>query len=350
MLRSLTLLLAVVCCTGKPDATPPLNPAGQGLTLSFNGLGGALKHNEPFSVSVTVNGDISAAASGDATQALTITLSQRIGTGDWQKEGEEVAADNSATFNLTLSAGDYTLKAETKGAATLSQESSPFTVSTGEVSGIKLSFSEDSYMIKTGALFDVTVNVTESDKLDDYSRIALKLLKDDGSKVDMLMQWQGTKEAMQPPGAAISVEVDKGEGKAVFENLFIVDAKDVAKLQAVLEYESSSLAVEAEFSSTGGDMKFEEVRLSDQSNNNIEIVTDPAVTNQTSTSIYFFNNSADPVTVHGAHAGSGKSQHVDADKIADLDKHCYDLAVMFFEDNYAFLQHNVVNGNSDCNK
>ena len=80
----------------------------------------------------------------------TITLSQRIGTGDWQKVGEEVAANNSATFDLTLSAGDYTLKAETKGAATLSQESSPFTVPTGEISGIELSFSEDSYTIKTG--------------------------------------------------------------------------------------------------------------------------------------------------------------------------------------------------------
>ena len=344
MLRSLTLLLAVVCCTSKPETTPPSSADESGLIISFSGLEGALKHNVPFSVSVTVNGDISAAASGDATQALTITLSQRIGTGDWQKVGEEVAANNSATFDLTLSAGDYTLKAETKGAATLSQESSPFTVPTGEISGIELSFSEDSYTIKTGALFEVTVNVTESDKLEEDSRVALKLLKDDDSEVDMLMQWQGTKEAMQPLGEAISAEVDKDKGKAVFKDLFIVDDKDVAKLQAVLE--GSSLVAEAEFSSTGGDIKFDAVNVSDRGNNDIEIVTKPAMTNQT-TSIYFFNNSDDPITVHGAHAGSGKDQRVDANH-ADLDKHCYDLAVRFIENKYAFLQRNVVNGNSDC--
>ena len=355
--RTLTLLLAIICCTDKPESSPPgaSDATEQQQALYFTGLDGALKHNVPFSVSVTVNEDISAAADG---QALTITLSRRGSDGNWQPAGEKEATNNSATFDLTLPAGDYTLKAETSGAATLSQESQTFTVSTESVERavgeVKLSFSEDSYTIKKGALFDVTIDVTDSEKLEDDSRVALKLLKDDDSETGMLMQWQRKAKEMQLPGAAVAIEVDKDTGKAEFKDLFVVDDKDVAKLQAVLEHDGKSVVAEAKFSSTASEvMTFKNIEIVDQANNTLKINTDPAASNQTSTSIYFFNNNANPVTVHGAHDGDGAfsgsgQQQVVNNSTADLDKYCYDLAVKFIEDKHAFLQHGVVNGNPDC--
>ncbi len=332
-LRILTLLL-IICCTSKPDAAAPSDPANPGL--SFGGLGGALKHNVPFQVSVAVTGDIAVSSSSDATQALTIVLSQRAGTGDWQPVGEQVAANNSATFDLTLPSGSYTLKAETRGAATLSQESSPFTVVDnvgGAVDGIKLSFTEDIYTTKPEDLFDVTIAVTESSKIAVGSQVELKLLKDDGSEVGKLMHW---KPAMQPPGAAVAAEVDTDDGKVEFKDLFIVDGQDVAKLQAVLEYEGSSLTAEAEFNIDTAAVVLEDVVLShgDNSNlvNNFNFNPDSISRSFTDTNpaygfdLYFFKAGSDPPVISGPRAGSAVPYRIDK-AVADFSKHCYDIAV-----------------------
>ena len=352
-----TVLLVLIGCTSKPEANPPIS-LDANPTLQFSGLDAALKPNVAFAVGVSVSGDISA-GSGSATQPLTVTLSKQAGKGAWEQVGQQVAsANNEASFNLTLPAGSYKLKAETSGAATLSGESKAFTVSDGETvtasnDGVALSFSEDSYAIKTGALFDVTVEVAESDKLAAGSLVALKMLQDDGSEAGMLMQWQSDKDRMQPPGEAISAEVE--DGKAVFKGLFVVDDKDVTKLQAVLEHKGNLVATEGDLSSEAGDMQLKRIRVTDQQNNRLNIEIEPPPTDKMmSVQIYFYKDD-DPVTVHGLHGGSGQylsglNQNVNQET-ADLAKDCYKhLAIRLLEDKYAFKMDvdDNFNGNSSC--
>lgn len=331
--RSLTLLLVIICCTSKPDVGAPGNPVGQGPELAFSGLEGTLKHNVPFSVNVTVEGDVSASSSSDATQALTIGLKHRAGTGNWQTEGEKPATDNSATFELTLPSGSYTLKAETTGLATLSKESA-FTVSTAtvdEVDGIKLSFSEDSYTIKSGALFDVTIDVTESGKLAAGSHVTLALLKEDGNQVEGLMQWQ---TPPQPLGDAIKAEVDTDDGKVEFRDLFIVDDRDVAKLQAMLEHEGSSLVAVTEFKSDKAEVTLGDIILDDTNNRINNFNFNPETISkslQTSNSpygfdLYFFKADSGPPVITGPQSGSAVPHNIDTG-IANFVDHCYDIAV-----------------------
>lgn len=354
ILRTLMLLLVLVCCTDKPDAVSPSESADQQPALVFSGLDGALKPNETFTVIVSISGDLS--ASGNAAQTLTIVLSKRVGTGDWEKVEEKVAANSSASFELTLPAGTYALKAETKGAATLSKESNAFTVSTAEVDGIKLSFTEDSYTIKSGALFDITVEVTESEKLADDSSVVLKLLKDDDSETGMLMQWR-SKDDMQSPGEAVTALVDKDDGKAEFKDLFIVDDKDAAKLQAVLEHGSESLTAEGDLSSESGDVRLTKVTVTDQQKNRLTISIAPPpdeASKMITTQLYFFNDSGDMLGEHGGSGqySSGLSQEVDQNTSGlDLDKDCYEhLALKLVEFKYAFLMDidSNFNGNPNC--
>ena len=336
--RSLTLLLVIVCCTSKPDVGAPGNPVEGGPELSFSGLEGALKHNVPFEVNVTVEGDVSVSTSSDATQALTIGLSQRAGTGAYEKVTEKPATNNSATFELTLSSGSYTLKAETTGVATLSKESSAFTVSTAntvdEIDGIKLSFSEDSYTIKSGALFDVTIDVTESGKLDAGSHVTLALLKDDGNPVEGLMQWQTRKQNMLPLGGAIKAVVDTDDGKAEFKDLFIVDDSDVAELQAVLEYEGKLLGAVTEFKSDKAEVTLDDIILDNENNSisnfnfNPDTISKDLQGDNTSHrfSLYFFQANSNPPVITGPQAGSAVPHNIDKN-VADFYTHCYDIAV-----------------------
>ena len=342
--RSLTLLLMIVCCTSKPDVGAPGSPVEGGPELSFSGLGGTLKHNMPFSVNVTVEGDISVSSSSDATQALQIILSQRAGTGAYEKVAEKPATDNSATFELTLPSGSYTLKAETTGVATLSKESSPFTVSTAntvdEIDGIKLSFSEDRYTIKSGALFDVTIDVTESGKLAAGSHVTLTLLKDDGDPVEGLMQWQTDKRDMSPLGGAIKAEIDKDDGKAEFRHLFIVDDSDVAELQAVLEHEGKLLGAVTEFNSDTAEVTLGDIIL-DNANNRIsnfnfnpEEISRALQTENSAYGfdLYFFKAGSNPPAITGPQSGSAVPHAIDKN-VADFATRCYDIAVRLSGDN-----------------
>lgn len=328
--RSLTLLLMIVCCTSKPDVAPPADPADSNPTLSFSGLEGA-KHNVPFTVNVTVDGDMSVSSSSDATQALRIVLHRCDGAGNGcQEVGEKAVTDNRAAFDLTLPSGSYTLKAETKGATTLQGEST-FTV-TG-VDGIQLSFSENSYTVKSGALFDVTIEVTESDKLDADSHVTLTLLKEDDSPVESLMQWQTLKNDMLPLGGAIKAKVDTDDGKAEFKDLFIVDDRDVAKLKAVLEHNGGQLGAEGEFNRAAAEVTLNDIVL-DTTNNNINLNFNPAEIStalQQSGSpyrfnLYFFQADSDPPVVTGPQAVSGVPHHID-EGFAKLNEHCYHIAV-----------------------
>ena len=353
-------LLVVISCTSKPEAVAP--DALGAPALQFSGLGVALKHNVEFAVGVSVRGDISLAASGDATKALTITLSKRVGNGNWEQAGQQVAStNNEASFNLTLPEGSYTLKAETSGAATLSGESDVFTVVSGDATaggdGVELSFSEDSYSVKMGELFAVTVEVAESDKLAAGTLVVLKMLKDDGDEAGMLMQWHSSKDSMQPPGEALTAEVN--DGKAEFKDLFVVDSKDVTKLQAVLEHKGESVVAEADLGVGDAEVSLTKVQVSDQRNNILSIKLNPPPDGEYKTvDIYFFqDNDDEPVTVHGAHSGSAQyvpnaGLHQNVSPTADLDKHCYKhLAIKLAEggvEGYAFLHDGVVNGNPNC--
>lgn len=320
--RSLTLLLMLVCCTSKPDATAPADPADLGPTLSFSGLEGA-KHNVPFTVNVTVDGDIAVSSSSDATQALKIILHRCDGAGDSCQEVEEKnATNNSATFDLTLPSGSYTLKAQTTGAATLQGEST-FTV--GEVDGIQLSFSENSYTVKSGALFDVTIEVSESDKLDAGSHVTLTLLKEDDSSVEGLMQWQAQRKDMQPLGGAIKAEVDTDDGKAEFKDLFIVDDRDVAKLKAVLEHNGSPQEAKTELKPAAAEVTLNDIVL-DTTNNNINLKFNPPISTEYGFDLYFFQAGRDQPVVTGPQAGSGMPHHIDSE-FAKLNEHCYHIAV-----------------------
>ena len=203
-------------------------------------------------------------------------------------------------------------------------------------------------------MFEVTVNVTESDKLEEDSRVALKLLKDDGSEVDMLMQWQGEKEDMQLPGAAISVEVDKG--KAVFENLFIVDAKDVAKLQAALEHDGS-LAVEAEFKFDDAEVTLNDIELNYTNNNVSNFNFNPATISQAlrgdnsphGFDLYFFKVDSDPPDVRGPISGSAVPYSISTN-VADFTVHCYDIAVRLTGDKRGAFWHSAAKSYSTPNR
>ena len=227
----------------------------------------------------------------------------------------------------------------------------------GTDDGVALAFSEDRYAIKLGALFDVTVEVAKSDKLI-AGLVTLKMLQDDGSEAGTLMQWHSNdKDRMQPPGEAIAAEVE--DGKAEFKNLFVVDAKDVTKLQAVLEHKGKLVVTEGDLSSAAGEVQLKEVRVSDQEHNRLQIQLAPPPTDKMiSVQIYFYKDNGDkPVTVHGAHDGSGAysgglSQEV-KESVTDLDEDCYEhLALKLVEsgNRYAFLMAITpnFNGNSGC--
>ena len=357
-MRIVVLWLAIICCTDKPESAPP--DGSRQASLSFSGLDSEFRHNETFTVQVTVDGELSSIS--DARQELTIVLSQRAGAGEWQQVGEQIADNNRAIFDLTLPAGSYSLRAETKGALSLSQESQAFTVGGGGSGDGRLAFTEESYTMKTGDLFDVTVTVRDGDD----ATVALKLLNADGDEAGMLMQWRSKKEDMQPPGVAITAKVEGG--KAVFENLFVVEDAAVDQIQAVLQDEDSEVAAVSKLSSTdtAGNLRVSIGQLCHRDSNQkdisrvlLSISPPPANDTQIITDIYSFNGNSRPTTglptIIGKNtAGSGQNLNSFSTGFIDNSTFCYDyeFAIKLNEEKQRAFYHKIRGKNlckSDCN-
>ena len=246
---------------------------------------------------------------------------------------QQIADNNRAIFSLTLPAGSYTLRAESKGGLNLSQESEEFTVGSGEG---ELAFTEESYEMKTGDLFDVTVTVGGGDD----ETVVLKLLNKDGDEAGKLMQWLDDVDAMKEQAKSKAITAQVEDGEAVFKDLFVVDDGGVAQIQAVLEDEDDGVKAVSELSSTdtpgNSRLSLDCLSVNSSNNNSIERIDltlepepEPSKDQQIITDLYSFNGNTSPdkdyASLIGKHAGgSGLVLSSFNSGFIDESTRCYD--------------------------